>query len=131
MSTTSVTSVDDQEVVPSLPQIALAIPLVSTRALVAQQLGRGHTADAVTGSVAAWLAHVVDWRTAGVPSGRLGTTGEATLRAAVRVLVDAVERDRQPPPVHRSPTPRPTRPAPVARVEVERIALEPDPSEER
>lgn len=122
------TQVDEFETVPTLPQLAAAIPLQSTRALINAQLGRGATADGVTGAVSHWLAEAIDWRDAGVPSGRLGPAGLGLLQHAIRVLVDGVERSRRPPPRSRSVTPRPStpRPAPVGRVDEPPVAMPDD-----
>jgi hypothetical protein len=126
------TKVEEQETVPSLAKLGDLLP-TSTRHLIGGMLGAGSTIDAVVGQVGRYLARVIDWTDAGVPGGKLGTRGEALLLLAVRVLVEDVERCRQPPVRRIVPTPRPSvpRPAPVARTETEELALDGDPSEER
>lgn len=126
------TQVEDFETVPTLPQLAAAIPLQSTRALINVQLGRGATADGVTGAVSHWLTEAIDWRDAGVPSGRLGPAGIGLLQHAIRVLVDGVERSRRPPPRSKSATPRPTvpRPPPVVRMDDEPFEILGEPGDD-
>lgn len=130
MSANDPTAVEDQEVVPSLARLTDVVPVVATRHLVSGMLGTGASLDSVVTGVGRWLLRTIDWTDAGVPGGRLGTRGEAMLLAALRVLVEDVERGRQPPVRQRAPTPRPSvpRPAPVARID-EPIPLDPDPEE--
>ena len=133
------TLADDSDVLPSLAAVAELVPEESTRHLIRTSLARGATPDGVTKGVTAWLVRIIDWRAAGIPSGRLGTQGQSLLADAVRVWVDVVDRSRQPPSrptgtthLHRGPHPRPP-PVPVGTrtVEARPLACPPDPADDR